>query len=166
MNEKKAFKKEEIKDVPLSAIISTIHRFHSIYINKELKEYGLTIGQFPFLMHLYHSSMINQAKQTQNELAETFQMTEGTVARALQKLEEKGLIEREIDSENRRRNLISITAKGKTIANKFKDLDNNWEKEIYKNLTEEEVIKLKWQLHIMGLKAIERESKEINTQKD
>ena len=55
-----------------------------------MKKYNLSFGQYPFLIELY-----DKGPSTQQNLAKIFQLNESTITRALNKLEEKGYIERE-----------------------------------------------------------------------
>ena len=64
--------------------ISQLYRKGSVFINKEVPEYGIGSGQFMFLLELY----INDGKN-QEEIAETLKIDKGTTARALKKLEEQ-----------------------------------------------------------------------------
>jgi len=144
--------KEELEEIPISAIISTIHRYHSMYINRKLKDYGITIGQFPILICL-----ANDIKpKTQNEIATTFKLNDGTITRALQKLEEKELIKRKTDPDNKRRNLIVLSKKGKTLAQELNHIDEDWEKDIFVNLSSKDISNLKWALHDITLKSIRK----------
>ena len=74
--------------------ISQLYRKGSVFINKEVSEYGIGSGQFMFLLELY----INDGKN-QEEIAETLKIDKGTTARALKKLEEQGFVTR-IKDEN------------------------------------------------------------------
>ena len=108
--------------------ISQLYRKGSVFINKEVSEYGIGSGQFMFLLELY----INDGKN-QEEIAETLKIDKGTTARALKKLEEQGFVTR-IKDEN---------DKAKDVREGVLDVLNDWNKEITKSLTEEEEEMLK-----------------------
>ena len=144
-----------IKEVPLSAMMSTIHRHHSIYINRQLKDIDLTSGLHGVLLCIYDF----KSPRTQQDIAKRLNMNDGTIARSLRKLEDKNLIERIQNPDNRRQNLISLTDKGLKIAEEYNNLDEKWEKEVFKGLTSNEIIDLKWNLHRVTLNSIE-ETKE------
>ena len=108
--------------------ISQLYRKGSVFINKEVSEYGIGSGQFMFLLELY----INDGKN-QEEIAETLKIDKGTTARALKKLEEQGFVTR-IKEEN---------DKAKDVRDGVLDVLNDWNKEITKSLTEEEEEMLK-----------------------
>ena len=74
---------EEINDMPIGTLITTISRAHLIFLFTEIKKLGLTGGQFQFLQALSKRDGI-----TQEELAYNFHMSEGTIAKALRKLED------------------------------------------------------------------------------
>ena len=65
---------------------------------------------------------------SQNDLANIFGQSKGTIAKALRKLEDKEYVDRKIDENNRRRYILKTTKKGEELAILLKkDLDE-WEK--------------------------------------
>ena len=83
-------------------------------------------------------------------------MNDGTIAKALRKLEDKNMIQRSPNPDNRRQNLISLTDTGLNIAEEFNNLDEKWEKDVFEGLTSDEIIDLKWDLHRITLNSIEK----------
>ena len=118
--------------------ISQLYRKGSVFINKEVSEYGIGSGQFMFLLELY----INDGKN-QEEIAETLKIDKGTTARALKKLEEQGFVTRIKDENDKRSNKIYLNDKAKDVRECVLDVLNDWNKEITKSLTEEEEEMLK-----------------------
>ena len=118
--------------------ISQLYRKGSVFINKEVSEYGIGSGQFMFLLELY----INDGKN-QEEIAETLKIDKGTTARALKKLEEQGFVTRIKDENDKRSNKIYLNDKAKDVREGVLDVLNDWIKEITKSLTEEEEEMLK-----------------------
>ena len=121
-----------IKEVPLSAMMSTIHRHHSIYINRRLKDIGLTSGLYGILLCIYDDY---KSPKSQQDIAKRLNMNDGTIAKALRKLEDKNMIQRSPNPDNRRQNLISLTDTGLNIAEEFNNLDEKWEKDVFEGLT-------------------------------
>lgn len=122
-------------EIGVPGIFDAIHRNHSIYLKHALKGEDINFGQFPYLMYLYHEE---NKDNTQIKIAKVHGVTEGTVARALLKMEENEIIEREENKENRREKIIKLTEKGKELAEKFRDIDYEWEEEVLKFLNEYE----------------------------
>ena len=118
--------------------ISQLYRKGSVFINKEVSEYGIGSGQFMFLLELY----INDGKN-QEEIAETLKIDKGTTARALKKLEEQGFVTRIKDENDKRSNKIYLNDKAKDVREGVLDVLNDWNKEITNILTEEEEEMLK-----------------------
>lgn len=118
--------------------ISQLYRKGSVFIYKEVSEYGIGSGQFMFLLELY----INDGKN-QEEIAETLKIDKGTTARALKKLEEQGFVTRIKDENDKRSNKIYLNDKAKDVREGVLDVLNDWNKEITKSLTEEEEEMLK-----------------------
>ena len=152
MKEMNEYTYNTIKEVPLSAMMSTIHRHHSIYINRRLKDIGLTSGLYGILLCIYDDY---KSPKSQQDIARRLNMNDGTIDKALRKLEDKNLIKRSPNPDNRRQNLIGLTDDGLKIAEEFRNLNEKWEKEVFKGLTSDEIIDLKWDLHRITLNSIE-----------
>ncbi|WP_286244219.1 MarR family winged helix-turn-helix transcriptional regulator [Methanobacterium ferruginis] len=97
-------------NIPFKGLLSIIVRNHFIFMNRELKHLNLTEGQVPYLMALSKKPGI-----TQDDLAGMFYIDKGTIARSIQKLEDKELVQRVQDPVNRRRYKLSLTEKGEGI---------------------------------------------------
>ena len=152
MKEMNEYTYNTIKEVPLSAMMSTIHRHHSIYINRRLKDIGLTSGLYGILLCIYDDY---KSPKSQQDIAKRLNMNDGTIAKALRKLEDKNMIQRSPNPDNRRQNLISLTDTGLSIAEEFNNLDEKWEKDVFEGLTSDEIIDLKWDLHRITLNSID-----------
>ena len=141
MKEMNEYTYNTIKEVPLSAMMSTIHRHHSIYINRRLKDIGLTSGLYGILLCIYDDY---KSPKSQQDIAKRLNMNDGTIAKALRKLEDKNMIQRSPNPDNRRQNLISLTDTGLSIAEEFNNLDEKWEKDVFEGLTSDEIIDKKY----------------------
>lgn len=113
--------------------ISLLHRKGSIFINRELSNYGIGSGQFMFLLELYI-----QDGRNQEELSERLKIDKGTTARALKKLEEQGFITRLKDECDKRSNKIYLTQKAKDVQENVYDILDEWNKKLRESLSEEE----------------------------
>ena len=80
---------------------------------------------------LFRSEISCQSNINQENIASRCNINKGAVARSIKKLEEKELIVREIDSENRRQNKVSLTDKGQETLNESINIFNKWEMEIF-----------------------------------
>ena len=113
--------------------ISLLHRKGSIFINRELSNYGIGSGQFMFLLELYIKDGRNQ-----EELSERLKIDKGTTARALKKLEEQGFITRLKDECDKRSNKIYLTQKAKDVQENVYDILDEWNKKLRESLSKEE----------------------------
>lgn len=78
--------------------------------NIEFKEYDLTKGQYLYLVRICENPGIIQEK-----LAEMIKVDRTTAARAIQKLEMNGFIEKKDDEHNKKINKLFPTEKGKRV---------------------------------------------------
>jgi DNA-binding MarR family transcriptional regulator len=140
---------DEIEDMTLGPLISTASRAYLFFLFHEIEKYGIHGGQFQFLRSLSKKDSISQ-----EELANIYHNHQSTIARALRKLEDKGMISRKVDENNRRKNIITITTKGRDIVDNIQLMDEKWENNI-KSLDNEEKSKLKELLKAVTLESLE-----------
>lgn len=147
------------KKIPLSAYISIINRRRSIYINDSIKETGINAGQVPILIIL-----LEKKELCQNEISQYYKIDKSSIAKSIKKLEEKELVTRKINNSNRRKNIISLTEKGKEIAIKIRKKDEKWEELILKNLNidHETFIEGIKEIAIASIKLIPNKEEKIN----
>ena len=86
--------------------LGMLHRLSMAYMTRPLSELGITKGQIGFLMTVLQSEGI-----VQEELTHSMFIDRAATARALQSLENAGLIRREEDPEDRRRKRVYPTKK-------------------------------------------------------
>lgn len=65
---------------------------------------------------------------SQEDLANIFGQSKGTIAKALRKLEDKGYVIREVDENNRRKYILKTTPKGEELAILLKNEFEEWER--------------------------------------
>ena len=129
---------DEIEDVSLGLLISNVNRFYSNYLEKSLEKYGLTRSQTHFLLGLNQKDHVSQ-----EEICKLFNMTEGTVARTMKRLENKNLITRETNPKDKRKKVIILTEKGRQQVKEIGSIDDNLEKEFSSEFSKENLDNLK-----------------------
>ena len=67
---------------------------------------------------------------SQDDLANTFGQSKGTIAKALRKLEDKEYVERKIDENNRRKYILKTTKKGEELAIELTNDFEEWERSV------------------------------------
>jgi DNA-binding MarR family transcriptional regulator len=102
---------------PLSYALILLARAHREYARGLLDETGLYPGQELLLMCLF-----DREPTDQSELATMLDIEAPTVTKMLQRLEQQGLITRQRLESNRRRVIVSSTAKGRRLRPKIKRL--------------------------------------------
>ena len=149
------FKIIDAKTLPIGKLITMISRGHTIYLNHHLEDYGINASQLHLLFEISHQKNINQEK-----IATRCNINKGAVARSIRKLEEKGLVTRQIDDANRRQNIISLTDKGEETLTESINLLKKWEKEVFdQNIIEKELLQ-------KALKDIAIKTMELNLKGD
>ena len=143
------FKIIDATKLPIGKLIAIIAKNQTLYLNRHLEDLNINASQLHFLFEISHQRQINQEK-----IAARCNIDKGAVARSVKKLEENGLVKRQIDDNNRRQNIISLTTKGeKTLEEAIKQLDE-WEEYVFnENLIRKE--DLQKSLKEIAVKSIE-----------
>lgn len=103
-------------------------------------ELGLTVGQgFPRILKTLRT--LNRPV-TQKELADICILDVTTMSRALDKLEQSGLLKRSTNPQCRRSWLISLTEEGNSLADKVIEIFNMTDEIFINNLSETEIATL------------------------
>ena len=118
---------EEIKQmdatqIPVGKLLYMIGKGYMVYVNRNLEEFGINATQLHLLFEIAHQSNINQEM-----IAARCNINKGAVARSIRKLEENGLVKREIDENNRRQNRLSLTKNGEEVLEKAIIVLHDWE---------------------------------------
>ena len=137
MNICKVFDKSD-EDINFPFLMANILRMQKKYIKNATTNFNITKGEFPFLMLLYF-----KGSKSQKEIADTFIFSEANVAKITRNLEDKNLIKKEIDERNRRKKIVTLTQEGAKICEEIIEIETNWEKEVTKNITQENFTILK-----------------------
>ncbi|MGM0124569.1 hypothetical protein IGI37_001947 [Enterococcus sp. AZ194] len=87
--------------------IGVIARALDSIANIEFKEFELTRGQYVYLVRIYENKGI-----IPEQLAEMIKVDRSTASRAIQRLVEKGFVEKVMDEENKKIIHLQTTAKG------------------------------------------------------
>ena len=101
-------KRTDASILPISKLIIMIARGQTTYLNHKLNDWGINSTQLHLLFEISHHDDLNQEK-----ISSRCNINKGAAARSIRKLEEKGLVTRKIDDDNRRQNKVSLTEKGR-----------------------------------------------------
>lgn len=110
------------------------HKGHQI-----AQEYGLTYDQHHLLIYLNKSKVA----PTINDISNKFNRAQNTISEKVSRLEDKGLVEKCVDTEDRRITRVCITERGKELIHTIKQERSN--RVVYsalKNMEDEEVDEL------------------------
>ncbi|MCL6457622.1 MAG: MarR family transcriptional regulator [Gorillibacterium sp.] len=113
--------------------ISVIDRHTQMYVSRSLRHFGVGAGQLPFLIRLYKIDGVSQ-----DYLAKELVVDKATVTRAVQSLEESGLITRRPCESDRRKNLVFLTEKARAAKEEIERAMQSWTGILTKNISEEE----------------------------
>ncbi len=121
---------EEVKQmdatqIPVGKLLYMIGKGYMTYVNRNLEEFGINTTQLHLLFEIAHHTNINQEM-----IATRCNVNKGAVARSIRKLEDNGLVKREIDENNRRQNILSLTKDGEDVLGKAGKVLADWENSV------------------------------------
>ena len=148
MDHIKKIKETEASEIPLGKLVLIISRSNFLYLKNHLKDLDLKGYQITMLFEIYKGKNISQ-----HEIGSNYNIDKGVISRTLKKLEDDGFISREIDENNRRRNIVSLTKKGEEAVEEIINIFNQWESEIYEGIDIEKDV-LHEVLKTIAIKAI------------
>ncbi|MCE4047659.1 MULTISPECIES: MarR family transcriptional regulator [Bacillaceae] len=123
-----------MKEAPLGRLISVIHRQNQKYLLKAFKQYQIgNGGQYAFLKWIIQKPGINQ-----DELTSKLKFDKATTARSVHQLEKAGYIIKETARKDRRANELYPTKKAIDVYPHIQFVLDQLNKELTKNLTDEE----------------------------
>lgn len=126
----------------LTKAIAIIHRSESTFKNKKLLKTGLNIGQLRYLWTLYKEDGISQ-----ESMAKRFMVDKASVTRHIKRLEELGMIRREMDAKDRRIQRIFVTDTGYKMRDLIEEVTKEWSVRLTAGFSEKEKDDL---MHLIG----------------
>lgn len=114
--------------------LSILSRYSRTFFERRLTENNIGFTEHQIIMYLCKADTVNQ-----DTIAKHFMLDKGAVAKALSKLENKEMIQRIDNPDNKREKLISITPTGQSkIGNLTKELQE-WHNVLFQGLSSEEI---------------------------
>jgi MarR family transcriptional regulator, transcriptional regulator for hemolysin len=121
----------------LFSLTTEIRRKNALIMSLKLKKFDITHEQW-FVLR----TITNTDFSTQKVIADLTNKGKSTLTRILDQLEQKNLIERRVNDEDRRSIVLVETNKGKTIVQQILPVENEIRTRIRNGISEDEIIHL------------------------
>ena len=138
------WQKDRIIFTPTNLYMEYILLSYNNYLKDKLEDIEITYGELTYIYNIKFFPSISQ-----RELAEILYVSEANVAKMVKKLVKKGIVEKRKDESNKSRNVLRLTDKGEELFVKINVITCGWEREITKNLSNDEFFNFKEQLYDM-----------------
>jgi DNA-binding MarR family transcriptional regulator len=115
--------------------MSIIARGGEIFMSRCLNDFGVTAAEAMILTYLY-----GHEKPRQEDIASFFMLDKGSVAKTLQKLEKKELIERQVNKDDQREKVIYLTEKGYCVQDVCMNLKKIWHDTMFAGISEKDAV--------------------------
>ena len=122
------------------------------YLKDKLEDVQITHGELTYINNIKYYDNVSQ-----KDIAENLLVSEANVAKMVKKLVDKGLVVKTKDENNKSRNILSLTEKGEEIFVKINIFTCGWERNITKNLTNNEYYDLKQKLYKITEESVNHE---------
>lgn len=148
---------KEFEKKYVEGLFSSVAHLHFKKMMLLLEHLDVGRGQFGVLMQMFRKEGM-----TQKEIGEKLNVKPATVTKIVKRLEEKGFIERQIDSVDRRVVRIYLTQKAEDLKQELSKIHEELEEICFKDFREEEKILMRRFLEHMKsnlLSSMEKEEK-------
>lgn len=108
-----------------------ITKSHDSYLYSFMKDLNINGNEYSFLLYLYHND-----GSTQADIAENFKIPKSQVSRSFKKMEEKNMIIRKKDEENKKYYKLFLTEKAIKIIDKLSKAEIEWSQMVYSHLAD------------------------------
>ena len=139
----------ELKEC-INFLLSTAQHNVFQYLSVKLSSLGITPSQYSVLSCLW-----GRSHATPKQLAEIVGIETSTVSGLLDRLQKNGLIDRIVNSEDRREVQVIATQKGRDLEKPVTVIIDDMNKEVLKTFTQDEIDKLKSMLRIIAAEKFE-----------
>ncbi|VBB09012.1 Hypothetical protein LUCI_4298 [Lucifera butyrica] len=129
--------------------ISVLYRQSQIYMNNELRPYGLNSSEYVYLINLAQYEGVNQ-----KYLSDMLIIDDALTTRVMKSLERKGYLIRKKSLEDKRSYNVSLTEKGKEIQPIIMEKLHYWTEILSKGLNEGEINYIIEKLQLMSKNAL------------
>lgn len=118
--------------------LDKLYLLRRVAVNHGAVEGDLYMGQLPILDYI-----IEHPGCTQKEVADYLQVTPASIALSTKRLQQAGLIQKEVDRENLRRNKLTVTDRGVAAKERFRVLMDSLDQKLFQDFSQEELAALK-----------------------
>jgi DNA-binding MarR family transcriptional regulator len=127
----------------LRNLVSAYQAFER-YSAPDVKAMGLTTTQFDVI-----ATLGNQPPMTCKELGEKTLVTKGTLTGVLERLEAKGILERKLNPEDARSQMVGLTQAGQTLFEKVFPAHLNHLDKAFQKLSAKELVEITSSLQLL-----------------
>ena len=111
--------------------ISIISRQMRVFAERQMADLNLGFPELRILMYLNDHDTSNQ-----EQISNHFKVDKGSIAKSVGKLDEKGLIKRVVNPDNKREKTIELAPAGRKAMTKMADLFDAWSTQVFKGVSD------------------------------
>lgn len=115
--------------------VLNLTKSYESYFRKNMESLDINVGEILILLEIYENEGLNQI-----DLVKKFHVTEANISKTTKNLLVKGLIIKKIDSENNTKKLLFLTEKGQDACAQLLKIFANWNSEVIKDISMDELI--------------------------
>ena len=123
-------------------LLRALTRMHHYYIDREMEKRGLGFSGFPPILFVLHNELKGRLA-SQKELADFLGIRPSSITASIKRMEKAGLVEKVHDEGDLRRNIITLTKKGRELVENSLHVFDDVDRKMYEGFSEEEKEQLK-----------------------
>ncbi|MCX7852960.1 MAG: MarR family transcriptional regulator [Caldilineales bacterium] len=128
--------------VDLMRLIRMLANAYDVLLEAQMRDENLSIPRWRLLMHLYAAELSGEGAVSPTQLSHFQNVSKNTISALLRSLEEDGLIERELDPEDRRQFRIRLSAAGRELISRSTPRHVRYLNELVADLEPDEIGRL------------------------
>jgi len=114
--------------------ISIVVRKMCVFAERSMAEEHIGFPEQVILMYLQ-----GQGPSSQGQIACFFELDKGTISKTLNKMEQKGLITRVVNEQNKREKIVETTPAAERVIMRMPAVLHAWEEGVYRGISPEEI---------------------------
>jgi len=135
-----------MEDLIVGRAFGILYRRSQAVIIANCRKHNLSYGEYALLMNLAQAV---PGELSQDDLSTSLCVDKAAITRSLKSLEAKELVKRERDEEDRRRNRLFVTKKGKVLVAQLQTMLHDWLDQISAGWRKSE--KDKFRVHLQAM---------------
>lgn len=115
-----------------------VNKYFKMFLRDKLQQYDMNAQEGIVLLMMYRKNKLNERGNTQDELIKEIHCDKGVMTRTMKELENKGFVVRDVNPDDSRSYVFSLSDKGLEYENIIIDILKEWNDNLLSGVDEDE----------------------------